>query len=106
MRSFDAKAKYLLRAGLGGATLYSLDLDDHFDLCYQGLFPLLKVINFHLNKQVQVDYPNADRLFNLTWEKTIRERDDLNFASSYAASSNATRYECMPKVLIAMIFDL
>ena len=65
-------------------------MDDYLNVCYQELFPLLRVINFHLNKQVQVDYPNADRLFNLTWEKTIRERDDLNFASSYAASSNST----------------
>ena len=67
MRSIDFKVKYLMSAGLGGASIFSIDMDDYSDVCYQGKFPLLRVVNHHLNKNIDVPYPEFDQIDNPAW---------------------------------------
>ena len=63
-RRFEHKVRFLKQAGLGGAMLFTLDNDDHCNDCAQGRFPLLSVINRHLNKNVRVEYPDHTRIFD------------------------------------------
>ena len=39
---------------------FSLTYDDFQDYCFQDEFPLLRVINYHLNKANQIAYPDPD----------------------------------------------
>ena len=61
--SIDFKVKYLISAGLGGATLFSIDKDDYINsVCDQEVsFLLLRVINHHLNKKLNVPFPEVFR---------------------------------------------
>lgn len=64
--SIDFKVKYLKDAGLGGATLFSLDRDDYRKYCYQERFPLLRTINHHLNQKHKVDFPELGKTMGNT----------------------------------------
>lgn len=43
--SVYAKGKYIMRNGYGGATMWTVDLDDFQNLCCSESYPLLKTIN-------------------------------------------------------------
>ena len=62
-KSIDLKFKYLMKAGLGGATLFSIEKDDPDRLCFQGTFPLIRVINHNLNKKLKVAFPDSGIVF-------------------------------------------
>jgi chitinase len=51
IRSVTEKANYIVKNGLGGALFWSLEQDDHQNLCGQGKFPLMttvsKIISYH-----------------------------------------------------------
>ena len=83
VRSIEAKVKYLMDLGLGGATVFSLDKDDFDNSCDQGKFPLLRVVNFHMNKNIHIEYPDAERVFNTTWEKSIQARREKVFIDDF-----------------------
>lgn len=66
VKSFELKLSYIKENRLGGAMLWSLDLDDASgEFCSQGTFPLLKTINYHLNPNFKSKStkPNA----NVNW---------------------------------------
>lgn len=48
--SVYAKGKYILANGYGGATMWTIDLDDFQNLCCIESYPLLKTINRALGK--------------------------------------------------------
>ena len=62
VKSFEYKVRFLKEAGLGGAMLFSLDTEDFDNDCEQGKFPLLRVINHHLNKEIKVEYPDHNQI--------------------------------------------
>ena len=76
VRSIDNKVKYLLKAGLGGATLFTISYDDKHGHCYRGRFPLLKVINFYLNRKVNIAYPKMGKIFQNTEAALISDDDN------------------------------
>ena len=76
--SIDFKVKYLMNAGLGGATLFSLDKDDYHDMCGQEMFPLLRVINYHLNRKHRVDFPGLGALLK-TEAALFNQMDEIPF---------------------------
>lgn len=43
--SVSAKGEHILQSGYGGATLWTVDLDDFLNRCCSESFPLLKSIN-------------------------------------------------------------
>ena len=69
VRSLDHKVRYLMDNDFGGAMLFSSAYDDFQNQCFQLKYPLMRVINFHLNKRIQVDYPNPDKIFWLPNEE-------------------------------------
>ena len=83
VRSFDAKVRYLTRASLGGAMVFSIDQDDPYSYCRQGEYPLLRVVNFFLNDKLNIQYPDANKLFDLGLENTIRQRDEQIWLENY-----------------------
>ena len=83
VRSFDAKLRYLMRAGFGGAMVFSIDHEDAYQMCRQGKLPLLRVVNFFLNDKLNIEYPDANAMFNLTLEKIIRNRDEQIWLENY-----------------------
>lgn len=50
--SVFAKGEYILKRGYGGATLWTVDLDDFLNRCCSESFPLLKSINRALGELV------------------------------------------------------
>ena len=72
-----------MRAGFGGAMVFSIDQDDVYNDCRQGKYPLLRVVNFYLNDKLSVEFPDANKLFNLTLEKIIRKRDEQIWLENY-----------------------
>lgn len=66
MRSIEAKVKYIMDRKLGGAMLWSLDMDDFTGrFCNQGSYPLLSTINYYLN-------PSGSGVSTLPDESVIR----------------------------------
>lgn len=58
VRSIEVKVKYIKEKNLAGAMIWSLDMDDFTgSFCKQGKYPLLRTINYHLNKRKKVDLP-------------------------------------------------
>lgn len=50
VRSIEAKSKYIMDRKLGGAMIWSLDMDDFTGtFCNQGKYPLLSTVNYYLN---------------------------------------------------------
>lgn len=50
VRSIESKVKYIMDRKLGGAMIWSLDMDDFTGtFCNQGKYPLLSTINYYLN---------------------------------------------------------
>ena len=92
VRSMEAKVRYLMRAGFGGAMVFSIDQEDVFNDCTQGEYPLLRVINFYLNEKTtnRIEFPDANKLFNLTWEKIIRDRDEQIWLENYLISRDSS----------------
>ena len=52
VESIKVKLKYLMEKGLGGAMIWSIDMDDfNGDFCNQDKYPLLKTVNYYLKKK-------------------------------------------------------
>ena len=64
--SIDYKVKYLKNVGLGGATLFSLEKDDHRGDCFQKPYPILRTINHHLNRKKKVPFPELGDVLRKT----------------------------------------
>ena len=68
-RSIEMKMRYVKEQQLGGAMLWSLDMDDFTgSFCAQGKYPILSTINFYLGgggKSI-VELPSAE----LLWKKS------------------------------------
>ena len=64
--SIDYKVKYLKDAGLGGATLFSLDKDDFLTACLQMPFPILRTINYHLDRKKKASFPELGEALRQT----------------------------------------
>lgn len=86
VRSFEIKVKYIMNLGLGGAMLWSLDMDDFLGIwCDQGKYPLLKAVNHFLNPKLKLPLPDASVLYkarngieqttkNFTYESDFYEK--------------------------------
>ena len=86
-RSIDIKAKYIVDKGFAGAMFFSLNYDDHDGGCKKGKYPLLRVINNHLN-------PRHDRF---EWnqnemEKIYRSNQLKNFYSSFDLNTDPSKF--------------
>ena len=46
--SIDEKGRWIIENGFGGATAWTVDLDDFSNRCCMGIFPLLRSLNFAL----------------------------------------------------------
>ena len=77
--SIDYKVKYLMTAGLGGATLFSLDKDDYYPVCDQKRFPLLRVINQNLNNKRNVSFPDLGEMFQETEAALLHSTHKLQY---------------------------
>ena len=61
IRSVEIKVKYAMDNNLGGAMLWALDMDDFTgNFCNQGPYPILKVLNHHLNSKYKIELPPYD----------------------------------------------
>jgi chitinase len=60
VKSIENKVKYLMKEKLGGAMIWSIDMDDfNGDFCNQDKYPLLKTVNYYLNKNKDFNHlPN------------------------------------------------
>lgn len=54
------QGKYIKENDLGGASLWTLDLDDYLDMCGCGAYPLLTVIN----KELFLSHLNPNKTFD------------------------------------------
>ena len=92
VKSFEYKVRFLKEAGLGGAMFFALDSDDHADKCQQGPYPLLRVINHHLNKNIQVEFPDQQKIndkFKTNFELISQKQSFRRFfASTKIANEN------------------
>ena len=90
VRSLDFKVRYLMDNDFGGAMLFSLNYDDFTGQCFQLEFPLMRVINFHLNPRIKVEYPNPNKIFHIRDERLRRSRDAkrLGLMNSQTNNSN------------------
>ena len=77
VRSIDIKVKHLMKAGLGGATLFAITYEDAHGHCSRGHYPLLKVINFYLNPKVNITYPKLGYVFQNTEAAIISDDDNM-----------------------------
>ena len=103
VRSIDLKVKYLIESGLGGAMLFSLDHDDFKGNCGQDRFPLSRVIKYHLDKNIQVKYPDQMVYFgidNIYFYQT-EEEDDRKWLASF----NITASNNCKTITIAQIYS-
>ena len=91
VRSFQAKVHYLIEAGFGGAMVFSIDQEDAYGDCGQHEYPLLRLVSFHLKQSTQIKLPDADILFDLTWEKLIRERDQQTWLETYIKMRDSSK---------------
>jgi GH18 family chitinase len=66
VKSIEVKMKYVREMQLGGAMLWSLDMDDFSGTyCQQGPYPILTTMNFYLNgAKNTVKLPRADVFYN------------------------------------------
>ena len=92
VRSLDFKVRYLMDNDFGGAMLFSLNYDDILEECFQHPFPLMRVISFHLNPRIQVEYPNPSKIFFIVNEKinAIRYIEDFGLMNFKTDNGNVT----------------
>ena len=76
VKSIDAKTRYLMDKGFGGAMLFSLTDDDYQNNCFQKSFPLLRVLNYHLSPKIPTKYPNPYIFYDEPWQKKDRNQLD------------------------------
>lgn len=99
VRSVEIKVKYAMENNLGGAMLWALDMDDFTgNFCNQGAYPILKVINHHLNSKYKIELPSYDIFWKLAddqeLDKPKQEKDcivsnaEMIDANGFSTSNN------------------
>ena len=93
VRSIEVKLKFLMQEGLGGAMIWSMDMDDfNGDSCKQDKYPLLNTINSYLKQNSRNKIPdpsvnwkvNPASLINQTIEALHPKiRNEKEFIESY-----------------------
>lgn len=68
--SIFAKGEYILQSGYGGATMWTIDLDDFLNRCCSEPFPLLKTINRALGRYINFDALETRSIVTLSIEVT------------------------------------
>lgn len=91
-KSLSFKAQYLQNAGLGGAMLFSIDNDDYQGYCSVDKFPLLRTINFHLNRQLEIQLPRRN-LFEDDIERSVEQ-----FKQDTDNEHQILGFDSMPKI--------
>ena len=90
VKSIEYKTKYVKENELGGAMLWSLDMDDFTGaFCNQGKYPILTTINHYLNPDyAKVEVPKANLIYNVdSKDKPILESSFIVMANNESISA-------------------
>lgn len=78
VKSAEVKVKYAMKKGLGGAMLWSLDMDDFTgEFCKQGKYPILTTINHYMNPKGKFKMPRYEISENNNGEFKPRLESDF-----------------------------